>query len=653
MPTQQKPPPPPAARRGSPGDRIVVSAALGLVIFALGLVPFYLLTPVNAAVRAVLTKPAPAVVGRNPPQPTITPSPSLSERVKGVGASTAPIQGATPAPQQTPIPLPTVTAGDPRFAFLLLGYGGGGHDGAYLTDSMMVVVVDPSQKTLTLLSLPRDSWVPLSFDGKSQDYQKINTAYAFAEDPSLYPDRLSRYTGGNGPGLFASDTVANLVGIPMTYYLALDFQGFREAIDAVGGIDVNVPVGFRAQYPANDDPSIDSSWKIIEFQAGPQHMNGERAIEYARARETLDDSGEGTDFARSRRQRLIIEAFKDRVFQPAGLAHLPQLLSIASKHVDTNYAVPALTGLTQLIFDWKSVRFYQTALTTQNYLEEATGPEGTYALVPNEPDHSWSQIRAFTRQLWKDPAVGVAMADTEIDVENDSGSPGLATTVSDKLIHLGYRVGDPVEGSVRTQTTIVDESGGTAAPLVQHLFGDLGITGSVTASATTAPTSTLLLQLGTDAKNLSLDVPDDSSAPSSTVGILKFGGWSPDLGAPATPTAPATPDTSANDTSLPTPTEAPKPTEVRAPARATPVVVNSDPNVVIVPNMVGLSESDAQSLINDSGLMTTYVNYQTASQVPDQKFFYSIPVGAVLSQNPQPGTKVPRGTRVALAIRKQ
>lgn len=98
---------------------------------------------------------------------------------------------------------------------------------------MMVVIVDPQQKTLTLLSIPRDSWVPLLFDGKTAVYNKVNTAYAFAQDPSLYPDRVSRYTGPQGPGNFAMDTVSRLLGIPITYYLGLDFQGFRDMISAV------------------------------------------------------------------------------------------------------------------------------------------------------------------------------------------------------------------------------------------------------------------------------------------------------------------------------------------------------------------------------------------------------------------------------------
>jgi hypothetical protein len=99
-----------------------------------------------------------------------------------------------------------------------------------------------------------------------------------------------------------------------------------------------------------------------------------------------------------------MQAFKAHLFAPGGLIHLPQLLGIGARHVDTNYSIPDVAQLSQLLLDWKDVTFYQTALSIDNYLEPGTGPEGTYILVPNRPDHSWGQIRAFVRRLWNDPA---------------------------------------------------------------------------------------------------------------------------------------------------------------------------------------------------------------------------------------------------------
>jgi len=515
-------------------DRVFRSAVLGLVTYAIGLVPFYFLTPVHQAVQTVLVQPTAVVVRAPAPAPPTPPLPtptlSQSDRQKKAGADTLPVVDSTPKAQATPVPSPTAVPTDPRYAFLLLGYGGAGHDGAYLTDSMMLVVVDPAQKTLSLLSFPRDSWVPMSFNGTTSIYSKINTAYAFAEDPSLYSDRLSKYTGSRGAGTFAADTVSNLLGVPIRYYLALDFTGFRQMIDAVGGVDVDVPDSFAARYPANDDPSINASWITVRFVKGMQHMNGARAIEYARAREVLDNNSEGSDFARARRQRLIMESFKTRLFEPGGLVHLPQLLAIATTHVDTNYSVPGVAQLGQLALSWQDLKIYQSALTTDNYLEEATGADGAYLLVPSASDHTWGQIRAFGQRFWNEPATAAEMANDQIVVENDTGVAGVAGDLTTLLADMGYNVGSPTTGTLRTESDVVDQTGGQANLLLTQLNDDLKKTLVVATDTSAAPTGQLTIQLGSDDVSLvqQFQPPADLGAPSSAVGVEKFGIWSPD-----------------------------------------------------------------------------------------------------------------------------
>ncbi len=478
----------------------------------------------------------------------VSPQGSMGE--KQAGAETGSVAGGT---QGSPGGVPARQASDPRYAFLLLGYGGAGHDGAYLTDSMMVVIVDPVGKSLTLLSIPRDAWVPMLFNGKSAVYNKVNTAYAFAKDASLYTDRLPRYKGSQGAGTLAMDTVARLLGIPISYYMALDFAGFREMINLVGGIDIDVPEGFAANYPANDDPSIDPSWKVVRFSKGMQHMDGERAIEYARAREVIDNVSEGSDFARSRRQRLIMEAFKARLLQPSGLIHLPQLLALGSSHVDTNYPLPSVAQLGEFALEWKSVHFYQTALTGENYLEDATGPSGTYILVPNSQGQSWAPIQAFCQRLWKNPELGAAMANTEIVVQNDTGVAGVAGQVSESLARMGYRVGSPVTGPVRPQSRVLDRTGGDSQALVRQLEADLRVRlGEAQVEKGTDPAS-VVLEIGSDDAGLAnLAVSLDSSAPSSSAGVVRSGSWSPEVAAPI-PAATARPSASETGSRYPTP----------------------------------------------------------------------------------------------------
>lgn len=140
----------------------------------------------------------------------------------------------------------------------------------------------------------------------------------------------------------------------------------------------------------------------------------------------------------------------------------------------------------------------------------------------------------------------------------------------------------------------------------------------------------------------------------STVTDWFMEGTLPSESAPLPTSTPAPPTpTPVPPTVTPTPPPAPTPTPSPPPGQVPPVKVPSDPNLALVPNLVGLSEADAQRVINESGLMTSYVNYQTINDVPDRTFFQKIQPGHVLSQLPQPGTTVPRGTRVFIAVRKE
>ncbi len=258
---------------------------------------------------------------------------------------------------------------------------------------MMVVIANPAKKTLTMLSLTRDAWVPLYFTGGGPStYNKINTAYAYARDPNLYRDRLARYKGASGAGNMAKDTVSEILGIPIDYYFGLDFQGFRDMINAVGGVDVNVPDSFTARYPVNDDPKINAGWTTVHFTKGPQHMDGNRALEYARARE-------GTDFARSRRQRQILGDFVAQLRSPSGLLHLVPLLGLARQRLSTDYQLPSIGELASLVRDSGKYRVIEGALTSSDYLRAATGPNGTYILLPRAGASQWGQVQAYFRSL--------------------------------------------------------------------------------------------------------------------------------------------------------------------------------------------------------------------------------------------------------------
>ena len=199
-----------------------------------------------------------------------------------------------------PAPLPS----DERINVLLLGIDRrGGKGWGYRTDTIIIVTVDPVQKTAGMLSIPRD--LQVSIPGNGDD--RINTANVWGYNND-YP--------GGGPALLKR-TIETNFGIPIDYYIMADFQAFVEIIDTLGGIDVSVPTTLHdTKYP-DPKPGDLYAFKTVHFDPGWQHMNGTRALEYARSRMST------SDFDRAKRQQLILVAIRDRALSLNLLPRLP------------------------------------------------------------------------------------------------------------------------------------------------------------------------------------------------------------------------------------------------------------------------------------------------------------------------------------------
>ena len=178
---------------------------------------------------------------------------------------------------------------------LVLGTDGGtqsGRAGARRSDSIMLIRTDPGKHRLAFLSIPRDLRVEIPGNGTN----KINAAFQLG-----------------GPTL-ALQTVKSLTGLDINHVAFVDFDRFRELIDSVGGIDVNVPrpiLSNRFDCPYKTSARC-QAWDGWRFEKGPQHMNGERALVYSRIRENRLDASE-TDLDRARRQQQVIQATADKV----------------------------------------------------------------------------------------------------------------------------------------------------------------------------------------------------------------------------------------------------------------------------------------------------------------------------------------------------
>ncbi len=257
-------------------------------------------------------------------------------------------------------------ATEDRVNVLLLGMGGVGHDGPFLTDTIMIASIKPSTKEIALISIPRDLGVSIPGYG----LQKINHANAYGE--------LKKPEWGAAA---ATEVVSKNFNIDIPYYIRLDFKAFEEIIDELGGVKVSVDKAFTdVEFPAARD-----QYQTVSFKAGEQTMNGQTALTYARSRH--GNNGEGSDFARARRQQKILAALKDQITDIGVLANpikVTNILNDLETHLTTNMEFDELVALAKLgkSTDTNNVKSLVLDSSTNGFLRNYFSEGGAFMLTP-------------------------------------------------------------------------------------------------------------------------------------------------------------------------------------------------------------------------------------------------------------------------------
>lgn len=312
-----------------------------------------------------------------------------------------------------------------RINILLLGYGGVGHDGPYLTDTIILASIQPTAKIVTLYSIPRDYYYPTASGNK------INTAYADAVKNGSDP-----LDGGES----AEKAIGTLSGQTIPYFASLDFQGFQDAIDDVGGVDINVPDTFTDDYFPND--ATNGYLPPLTFTAGEQHMNGTTALEFARSRHAAGE--EGSDFARSRRQQLVLEAFKVKLqaLNPVkNPVTVTNLIGTLATHFNTNLEPNELLALSQMLVSGNYQVITKNLDTTTGLICNAVLPsDGEDILVPcsGVTAQQIQNFFAIDQSLSPAQEQAEAAAQTEhasVIVENADPNDAATTTLYNGLIN--------------------------------------------------------------------------------------------------------------------------------------------------------------------------------------------------------------------------
>lgn len=209
-----------------------------------------------------------------------------------------------------------------KINILLAGYGGGGHAWGYLADSMIVASFDPQEYSVSMISIPRDLIISMSWS-----INKINSVMAYSYNRSKDIDKAAKDLGSK---------ITEITGLPTPYYILMDFEGFSSLVNKIWGIDIEVP---QALYD-RAYPGPNYSYTTFSIKAWPQHLDGGTALKYARSRHS------SSDFSRSQRQQLIIQAIIKKLSSDGfSVNNLKSVYETYQEFVITNIELDEILGL--------------------------------------------------------------------------------------------------------------------------------------------------------------------------------------------------------------------------------------------------------------------------------------------------------------------
>ncbi len=267
-------------------------------------------------------------------------------------------------------------------AILVLGKGGEGHTAPNLTDTIMLVNFNNSSKKINILSLPRDIWI-------TEIRAKLNSAYHY------------------GGFKMATDSVKSITGVPADYTVVVDFSLFKDLIDSIGGIAVNVTSSFvDEKYPiaglendlCNGDKTFKCRYETLSFLAGKQNMSGDLALKFVRSRNAVGD--EGTDLARELRQQAVISAIKEKLLSREVFLNpktIKKLYEVFTSHIETDLDKNTTIALLRFSIESKfNINFLSIPEETLKISQGEAKYDKQYVFVPKSG--TWKELQEWVKQ---------------------------------------------------------------------------------------------------------------------------------------------------------------------------------------------------------------------------------------------------------------
>lgn len=380
--------------------------------------PLGILVPFGAPTRTPFL---PAPITGTPPPTSIPPPPTTVPSPTSLAAS------GNPVPASPPL------SGGETVNFLLTGSDSRGGP-SFRTDTLIIVSLRPADRLVTLISIPRDLYVFIP----GWTMQRINTAYLHGE--------LSGYPGG-GPALL-KDTIRHNLGISIDHMASVDFDGFRQIVNTLGGIDLPLACPFTdwdVIDPLGDLEDV-NNWYLRTIGPGVIHMDGDLALWYARAR--LRSS----DFDRGRRQQEVLRAIYAKALTLDILPQIPRLYTQFRDTVTTDLTLDDLLALVPFALDLNAARIRSYYLN-KDVVQSWTTPGGGSVLLPVGP-----AMEARIREAMGPPGPEEdEHLETTVEIWNWTAIPGLETLAAERLHYAGFQtLLAPPAGQNAAETLLYD-----------------------------------------------------------------------------------------------------------------------------------------------------------------------------------------------------
>lgn len=410
--------------------------------------------PTIATATPASTTPTPSATATRTPRPTRTPPPTATPTITPTPApltlpepaelitGTAVVTSTLPQPE----PMPPVEQPEGTINVLLLGMDREGTEEIARTDVLMIASIFPDIPSVSLISIPRDyyAWIP------NWGFDKINTAFLRGVK--------THYPGGGPESIKA--TITYNFGIPIHYYAMVDFDSYRQIVDAVGGIDVVVECPFLDTFP---DPESPTGSTDIDLYPGIHHLDGKHALWYVRSRWNT------SDFDRHRRQQQVLRAVLQQALSQNLIPRIPDLWNVYKDAVETDLKLTEVLYLGSLgtRLDMRDIK--SRFIRGSQLLTAWTAPNGGAVLVPN-----YEALTEFIAEAAQPPVTSRATQRAfRVVVANGTGNAGWGHVAAYRLGLEGFEVVAVEEAPGTPRTTVINymtTTKGSPLPKLQQLY---------------------------------------------------------------------------------------------------------------------------------------------------------------------------------------